>query len=114
MSCIINGGQAMTTMIVCDTWVAVAGDADDEMDAGGLDGQLCDGKQPAVDITTGRIYDCDSCPPSTYCHRLSASSACCWIGNHSPAHPSTCNLITPCVDNVTNVMFLFLASPCVF
>ena len=49
-------------------------------DAADVDGQLCDGGQRAVDMTTGRAYSCDACPPSSYCHRLSTASACCWIG----------------------------------
>jgi len=62
-------------------WVTAAEAEGDVMRADDVDRQLCDGQAPAVDITTGRLYDCDDCPPSTYCHRLSTSSACCWIGD---------------------------------
>lgn len=52
--------------------------------------QLCDGHEPAVELSTGRMYDCDACPSSTYCHRLSTTSACCWISpyNHLSPLPS--------------------------
>ena len=63
------------------TWTDDMTGTDDTLRPDDIDGQLCDGQQPAVDVTTGRMFDCDSCPPSTYCHRLSTSSACCWIGN---------------------------------
>ena len=67
---------------------AVSG-AEGEGEAGGdtanddVDRQLlCDGRQPAIDTSTGRRYSCEACPPGSYCHRLSTASACCWIGNH--------------------------------
>ena len=55
-------------------------------DDAGVARQLCDGREPVVDMTTGRAYsDCNHCPPSSYCHRLSsAQSACCWIGIQQP------------------------------
>jgi len=50
--------------------------------------ELCDGREPAVDMATGRWYDCSACPQSSYCHRLSTrQSACCWINGAPTDHP---------------------------